>query len=190
VISKEDDTDIFSNAFPIAGELKEKEGDYLNPKWTRLKTSKLDEDAGKEGVRLEIKGGFKKTEDKKRKQKAFVEFICDESLKGDENLWDPEDKYVDGNSKREEDSSKTPSLQFISYDTTGKDEDVLTLLWLTRYACEHTKGEQDAERGEHWGFFTWFILMYVSHVPRAISRRKRKSLLTIDLVRSYQLPPT
>jgi len=162
VISKEDSTDIFSNAFPIAGELKEKEGKYLDPKWTRLKTSKLDTDAGKEGVRLEIKGGFKKTEDKKKRyQKAFVEFICDRSLEGDENLWDPEDEYVGGDSKREEkdDGSKTPSLQFVSYDTTGKDEDVLTLLWRTKYACETTKGEQDAERGEHWGFFTWFILI-------------------------------
>jgi hypothetical protein len=172
VISKEDDTDIPSNAFPIAGELKEKGGDYLDPKWTRLKTSKLDEDAGKEGVRLEIKGGFKKTEDKKRAQKAFVEFICDRTLEGDENLWDPEDKYADGNSKRKEkeDSSKTPSLQFVSYDTTGKGEDVLTLLWRTIYACENTKGEQDAERSEHWGFFTWFILMYVSNVLERTSR--------------------
>jgi hypothetical protein len=166
VISKEDSTDVFSNAFPIAGELKGSGGKYLDPKWTRLKTSKLDEDAGKEGVRLEIKGGFKKTEGKNRDQKAFVEFICDKSLEGDENLWNPEDEYVDGNSKREEEgSSKTPSLQFVSYDTTGKDEDVLTLLWMTRYACETTKKEQDAERGEHWGFFTWFILMYVSNVP-------------------------
>jgi len=178
VISKEDDTDIPSNAFPIAGELNDKGGKYLNPKWTRLKTSKLDEDAGKEGVRLEIKGGFKKTEGKTRYQKAFVEFICDQTREGDENLWNPEDKYADGSSKREEkeDSSKTPSLQFVSYDTTGKDEDVLTLLWRTTYACENTKGEQDAERREHWGFFTWFILMYVSNVLEGTSRPLEGSL--------------
>jgi hypothetical protein len=164
VISKEDNTDIPSNAFPIAGDLKDRGGGHLDAKWTRLKTSGLESDDGKEGVRLEIKGGFKNSEGKKKKQKAFVEFICDRSRIGNENLWDPEDKYVGGNSKREEkeDSPKTPSLDFVSYDTSGNDEDILTLLWRTKYACEDAKKEKDAERNSHWGFFTWFIIMYVS----------------------------
>jgi hypothetical protein len=70
---------------------------------------------------------------------------------------------MDGNSKREEDTSKTPSLYFEDYDTTGKAEDVLTLIWRTKYACEDAKQEKDAEKKSHWGFFTWFIIMYVSY---------------------------
>jgi autophagy-related protein 27 len=163
VISKDDNSDHISNAFPIAGELKEKEGGYLDVHWTRLKTSKLEQDAGKEGVRLEMKGGFKKVDDTNRKQKAFVEFICDKDLEGTENLWNPEEKYEDGNAKREEKTGGESSLQLVSYNTTGKDEDVLNLLWKTRYACESTKKEQDEEKKDHWGFFTWFIIMYVVH---------------------------
>lgn len=160
VISKEEKSDVISDAFPIAGELIERGGKHSDVKWTRLKTSKLDGDSEKEGVRLEIKGGFRKVDDKKRDQKAFVEFLCDKSLVGDENLWDPEDKYEDANSKREEEKAEgEPSLSFVSYDTSGKDEDVLNLLWKTKYACETTKKEEDGERKNHWGFFTWFIIM-------------------------------
>jgi hypothetical protein len=170
VISKDDKSDHISNAFPIAGELKEREGDYLDVQWTRLKTSTLGEYAGKEGVQLEMKGGFKKVDGAKRNQKAFVVFICDKDLKGDENLWNPEDEYVPGNTKREEKTGGESSLQFVSYDTTGKDEDVLNLLWKTTYACETTKKEQDEERKNHWGFFTWFIIMYVLNSDLAEGR--------------------
>lgn len=159
MINKDDKKDFISDAFPIAGELRDQGGGYSDAKWTRLKTSKLDTDAGKEGVRLEIKGGFRTVDGSKKKQKAFVEFICDKSLVGDENLWDPEDKYGDGNTKREEKASGEPSLQFVDYDKSGKDEDVLTLLWKTKYACEETKKEEDAEKKSHWGFFTWFIII-------------------------------
>jgi autophagy-related protein 27 len=165
VINKDDKKDFISDAFPIAGELKDQGGGYSDVKWTRLKTSKLNKDAGKEGVRLEIKGGFRTVDGAKKKQKAFVEFICDKSLVGDENLWDPEDKYEDGNTKREANANGEPSLQFVNYDKSDKDEDVLTLLWKTKYACEETKKEEDEERKSHWGFFTWFIIMY-SPPPR------------------------
>ncbi|KAH8766570.1 autophagy-related protein 27 [Hyaloscypha finlandica] len=159
VINKDDKKDFISDAFPVAGELKDQGGGYSDVKWTRLKTSKLNTDAGKEGVRLEIKGGFRTVDGAKKKQKASVEFICDKSLVGDENLWDPEDKYEDGNTKREEKASGEPSLQFVGYDKSDKDEDVLTLLWKTKYACEETKKEEDEERKSHWGFFTWFIII-------------------------------
>jgi len=165
VISKDDQTDVFSNAFPIAGELIERGGSYLDPRWTRLKTSNTD--SGKEGVRLEMKGGFKVFEGKKKKQKAIVDFICAKDLEGDENLWDPEDKYVDGNTKREEKAGGEPSLQFVEYNTSDKDEDVLKLLWKTKWACESTKKEDDEAKKNHWGFFTWFIIMYVSSQPPA-----------------------
>lgn len=166
IISKDDNADIPSNAFPIAGDLKERGGRYLDPKWERLKTSKLDSDAGKEGVRLEINGGFKITEEKKKYQKAIIEFICDRARVGDENLWDPEDKYEDGKSKREEkegdakeDNPDSPSLDFDEYDTSSKDVDVLKLTWRTKFACEDAKKEKDDERSKHWGFFTWFIII-------------------------------
>lgn len=159
VISKDDQTDVFSNAFPIAGELIDRGGSYLDPRWTRLKTSKLDTDSGKEGVRLEMKGGFKIVDGNKKKQKALVEFVCAKDLEGDENLWDPEDKYVDGNTKREEKAGGEPSLQFVEYDTSGKDEDILELLWKTKHACESTKKEEDEAKKNHWGFFTWFIII-------------------------------
>jgi len=159
VISKDDDkTDTISNAFPIAGELQDHGGYAIDAKWYRLSTSKLDTDAGKEGVRLEIKGGVKKVEGKNRKQKAFVEFICDHDLEGDEHLWTPEDEYE--GEEPEKDSPGEPSLSFDSYDTSGKDEDVLKLIWRTRHACEDTKREEDEAKKNHWGFFTWFIIMY------------------------------
>ena len=113
-----------------------------------------------------MKGGFKSVEGKKKKQKALVDFICAKDLEGDENLWDPEDKYVDGNTKREEKAGGEPSLQFVEYNTSDKDEDVLKLLWKTKYACESTKKEQDEAKKNHWGFFTWFIIMYVFSQPR------------------------
>ena len=162
--------DTVLRAFPIAGQLKGKGGDDMNAKWERLKSSKSHSDAGKEGIRLELHGGFANGEDgKKRPQMAIVEFICDKSRVGDENLWDPEDKYDDGNDKREGDGEKdtaddttSPSLEFFSYDTSGSDADVLRLTWRTKYACEDAKSEKDAEKAKHWGFFTWFILMYDS----------------------------
>ena len=159
MISKEDDTqDTISNAFPIAGELQDHGGHAIDAKWYRLSTSKLDTDAGKEGVRLEINGGVKKVEGKKdRKQKAFVEFICDHDLEGDEHLWTPEDEYE--GEDPEKGSPGEPSLKFIDYDTKGEDEDVLYLLWKTRHACEATKREEDEAKKNHWGFFTWFIIM-------------------------------
>lgn len=134
----------------------------MDPVWTRLKTSTLESDAGKEGVRLEIKGGFKMVDKTKKPQKAFVEFLCDRNRVGDENLWVPEDKYEDGKSKRDESNDGTPSLQFVGYETSSKDIDVLNLSWRTKFACEDAKGEKDAEKSSHWGFFTWFIIMYVS----------------------------
>ncbi len=162
MISKDVDSDVVFNAFPIAGDLKNYGGGDLDPKWTRLKTSESALDKGKEGVRLEIKGGFRQQGNEKRNQKAFVEFLCDRSRIGNENLWNPEDKYVDGNSKREEKEDSSPSLEFVSYEASGDNEDVLKLKWRTKYACEGAKQETDAEKS-HWGFFTWFIIMYVFH---------------------------
>lgn len=141
----------------------------MDPVWTRLKTAESSHDSQQEGVRLVMSGGFwtDPSTKKKRYQKAIIEFICNKELEGDENLWKPEDEYE----KREENNGEkdnevdapapknASSLQFVSYDTTGNDADILRLTWETRHACEGVKDEKDAEESSHWGFFTWFVLM-------------------------------
>jgi hypothetical protein len=160
VISKDGESDTLGKVYPIAGELVEKGGSNMDAKWALLQNSKSNEDSTKEGLILEINGGFKKGEDggKKRPQKAIIEFLCDKSRTGLENLPNPEDQY-DEVEKREEGEAEndgTPSLEYVRYDTDGKDADVLRLRWRTKYACE-----SDTPPGEHWGFLTWFIIMYV-----------------------------
>lgn len=146
--------------FPIAGELREKGGGDMNAKWELLKNSKSVEDSAKEGLLLEINGGFKSGESgKKRDQKAIIEFLCDRERTGLENLPNPENPYEDVKDKRADDENPddgTPSLEFRRYDTDGSDVDVLRLRWRTQYACED--GRPATQR---WGFFTWFLIMYV-----------------------------
>jgi hypothetical protein len=165
-ITDDSGSDTLSPAFPIAGELKLQGGGDMNAKWERLTDSNSHADADKDGLRVELNGGFRGQGKEKRKQKAIVEFICDKWRKGDENLWDPEDKYDDGKSKREEtdpadDDPNSPSLTFLSYTPDKGDADVLRLEWRTKYACESSKEEEDEKNAQHWGFFTWFIIMYV-----------------------------
>ncbi|KAH8599508.1 autophagy-related protein 27-domain-containing protein [Bisporella sp. PMI_857] len=158
-ITKEQD--IIEEVVPIAGELADRGGGALDAKWERLKASKANADIDKEGLRVEIHGGFKTENGKKRPQKAIIEFICDKERTGLENLPSPEDQYDEAKDKREEaaaDDKTTPSLQFVGY-ALGDDLDVLRLNWRTQYACEDSKKEQDQENGQHWGFFTWFIIV-------------------------------
>ena len=139
----------------------------MDAKFERLKTSSSE----KEGVRVEMSGGFRRLESgKKRNQKAIVEFVCHNTRDGLENPYDPNEKYEEEKVKREEDDKeedddpKSPSLQFVSYDQEEGDADILRMKWRTKYACEDSKKKQDAEKGNHWGFFTWFILMCVSAI--------------------------
>lgn len=179
---KETNSNNLVTTWPVAGELKESGGGHMDPKWTRLKGSSSPEDAEKEGIRLEMYGGFKGTN--KKKQKAIVDFICDKKKTGLENLYEPDDKYDDSKEKREEDKKegseadddKTPSLQFIKYDETT-DLDTLRLRWYTKDACEDAKSEKDAQGG-HWGFFTWFVIMYVLILMSIISHISHISVLT------------
>jgi len=154
----------------------------MNAKWELLSKSKAHADVGKKGLRLELNGGIIKGDGIRQKQKAIVEFLCDKERKGDENLYKPEDGYPYGKNKREEkdddgkkggnvedDGPDSASLQFVSYLTSDPDADVLRLKWRTKLACEQSKEELDAEKNHHWGFFTWFILMYGS--PLSCSSR-------------------
>ncbi|KAG0648964.1 Autophagy-related 27 [Hyphodiscus hymeniophilus] len=159
--------DVLDEVYPIAGELKEKGGGHMEPKWERLKDSTSHEDSTKEGLRVSMNGGFRKLEGgKNRGQKAIIEFVCDKNREGTEHLYDPEDKYTEEKVKRDEDDGDdakedpdSPSLQFVRYEEGEGDVDTLRLRWLTKWACEGAKDEQDADKAGHWGFFTWFILI-------------------------------
>jgi hypothetical protein len=133
----------------------------LSAKWERLKNSSPNSDSEREGLRVEMNGGFKTENGKKQKQKAIVEFECDRTRTGLENLPDPEDQYPEEKKQREEgeDGDKSPSLEFVKYKEE-EDVGVLRLRWRTKYACESSKEEQDKENGQSWGFFTWFIIVY------------------------------
>jgi len=157
------DSDKIEEVIPIAGELAGKGGKDLNAKWERLRASKSSADSKQEGARVEMNGGFRKADDgTTRKQKAFIEFICDKSRTGLEYLPNPEDQYEEVTDKREEAANDTtPSLTVVGHDEHQGDTDILRLQWRTKHACEDSKREQDAENGQRWGFFTWFIIVYV-----------------------------
>lgn len=156
-ISDEDGDDVLGRVYPIAGELHENKGNYMNAKWELLKNSKSNDDPTEEGLLLVMNGGYKLEDGKSRPQKAVVKFLCDKSRTGLENLPKPENPYEEGKDKREEGGEEeddgSPSLQFVSY-TEANDADVLELKWKTKYACEDANPVV-----EHWGFFTWFLII-------------------------------
>jgi hypothetical protein len=176
-------TDTISRVIPVAGDLRDYKGGLLDASLTRLRTSPSPADQEREGLRIELNGGLYQ----QRKQKAVVELICDPNRTGLEGDFDPEDKYSKEKPKEKKNSAKRrreggkdetevpkgngtcsdsscmPALQFKKYgpDPTNADVDVLHLQWSTKWACESLDGEAPPTQG-HWGFFTWFILLYVS----------------------------
>ncbi len=110
-------------------------------------------------------------EDRKngRKQKAVIEFICDErrtGLEGEEDgdkrrrRDEDEEKGQESREDDDDEEKEKRSLRFLSYGAVD-DIDVLRLEWLTKYACEDAqRGGSDENGSRHWGFFTWFIIMY------------------------------
>lgn len=140
------------DVIPVAGDI---DGRHADPAVKRLKAS----DPGREGLRVTLNGGLYD----KTNQQAVIEFICDPDrtgLEGDEET----------RQKREDEKGeKDKSLKFVSYDTNNTELHVLKLEWKTKYACEGTRGEDpaptpdpDPAPGSSWGFFTWFIIMYVA----------------------------
>ena len=192
LIKKEEGEDILEAVIPIAGDLKDKGGSDMNAKWELMGSqSSSHEDAEKEGIRVNMNGGFFGTGKEKRPQKAIVEFLCDKSRTGLENLWTPEDEdqYEEGKDKWEEKGDEgddvadkdSPSLEFVKYDVDAGDADILRLKWRTRYACEGAKKKLDQEKAKSWGFFTWFILMCVfQHHHESLS-------LGTDIVQCFPL---
>lgn len=127
----------------------------LDPHWARLKSSASSADREKEGIRLEMNGG--KYEG--RKQKAIIEFLC--NAKSEERRRDMSAvAEEDGQEGEEADDEHGGKLKLLSWEDE-EDIKVLRLEWITKYACEDADDGNDSSSG-HWGFFTWFILMWVS----------------------------
>ncbi|KAI9652929.1 MAG: hypothetical protein M1829_001356 [Trizodia sp. TS-e1964] len=153
-----------TTAFPIAGDYIHKNW-RLEPALTRLKTSKLETDKNKEGVRLELHGGRRPFNNDGKKQKAAIEFLCDPGRtgnEGNENTSRPQDGKDDNESerarKRAAKSDKNEkSIHVVKYDTSDDKDDVLHLEWFTKHACEN---ESDVPTSSgHWGFFTWLVII-------------------------------
>ena len=144
-------------------------GPALDAKWTRLKTSPRPADRGREGVELEMRGGRYSIPHKNaEKQKAVIEFLCDkkpeERTRGMLRRDDQEGGDEKGNEKESTDDGEGGTLKFSSYEKVG-DERVLGLTWRTKYACEDAQEDGGKSGGGHWGFFTWFIIMWVYALP-------------------------
>ncbi|KAL8781123.1 MAG: hypothetical protein Q9203_000810 [Teloschistes exilis] len=151
------------DAIPIAGQYTTNGGTELDPEITRLATSSSPSDREKEGFRLSLQG----PKHQGLKQKAVIEFLCykaeDRDLRArGENAGTLEDDAG------EEDHSATDeisddgyggTLKYLDYDVVGDDK-VLIMEWRTKYACEG-EGKSPAGSSGHWGFFTWFIIVYV-----------------------------
>ena len=125
----------------------------MEPKWTRLKTMDTDE----EGLQLELNGPKYGNFD----QKAVIHFQCDPERTGN-------DAVVHDKQRRQDDDEVVGhgDLRFKSYgplETKSGTVEVLRLDWRTMYACEDYKGAPPSASSS-WGFFTWFILMYVSRL--------------------------
>lgn len=128
-------------------------------------------------MRIIFNGGKFPPNDKEGKaQKAIVEMVCDHNrtgLEGDEEDKRPtEDKRrkrdesaSEENGGDEKDTPSDPSLTLVSYKTEDN-VGVLRLNWRTKYACERDTDNDNDNDGDlpkkgGWGFFTWFLIMYV-----------------------------
>ena len=149
-------TNSISRVIPIAGEFPESK---LNPSFTALsKATTLEQ----EGFRAVLNGGTYSG----RTQRAIIDFICDPELEGTEGEAKPKDGYK--NSKRAEEvaaAGNATAMTFISYSAGEKNTDTLMLEWRTKYACENIDNGDGGSSTRHWGFFTWFIIMFVSAIP-------------------------
>ncbi|KFY52520.1 hypothetical protein V496_08383 [Pseudogymnoascus sp. VKM F-4515 (FW-2607)] len=152
-----EETTTISRVIPIAGDLQNFDGgSLLDATYTRLRTAPSPADQAREGIRVELHGGYYN----KRKQRAVVEFLCDPDVTGVE---EEEESALDVYRRAEEGGNGTTKatkpLVFKKYGPEGAkgEVDVLTLEWRTKFACENVEGG-GKEKGS-WGFFTWFIII-------------------------------
>lgn len=156
----------------IAGEYTASHGANraLDPRWTRLKGGASNEDAEREGLRLELNGGKYPDNKEGKPHKAIIEFLCDKELTGNEGF-DVKEKQLFSRAEGEEgdneddgvtlpDLDKGKSIEFVSFKVEEENTKVLRLRWKTKYACEGAEVAPPApKKGNSWGFFTWFLIM-------------------------------
>ncbi|KAI4176582.1 MAG: hypothetical protein LQ343_000873 [Gyalolechia ehrenbergii] len=167
---------IINDTIPIAVQ-NIHHGVDIDAQITRLKTSSSASDREKEGFRLELHG----LKHGGKKQKAVIEFLCPDKAEEE----GPEERDLssipakrkavehfvveaDDNDEDEEDHSATGKvaddghggiLTYKGYDEVDESK-VLRLEWETKYACENSQGnDSEAKKSNHWGFFTWLIIM-------------------------------
>lgn len=179
--NKIEHTNITGDTIPIAGKFGHTIGGHLDPKWTRLKGSASSADRDKEGLRLEIHGG---KDNDGNKQMAIMEFLCpakqEERRRSYQALTaeDEDDKNgeEDGMDKsgEETDDGDGGTIKLLSWDNEDNTK-TLRLKWDTKRACEDAAEEGSGSSKGHWGFFTWFILMFVSYDPNSIQSTDTRS---------------
>jgi len=113
-------------------------------------------------------GGGQYLDDEKAKKDAgaVIEFQCDPTRSGLEGLTTHEETAEEEQLQAKEDGDdqigdKSRSLQFKSFAPADDNSYVLKLDWKTRYACDDYLSSKKGGSSSHWGFFTWFIVMYV-----------------------------
>jgi Autophagy-related protein 27 len=197
---------IIDEVYPIAGSFATSTGKLLEPDFERLED--LPESDTK-GLRIVLHGGTYN----KQSQKAIIDMQCDPERTGNEKSpvkkgkHDEKDEKLrkseakDKASDEHDDDDDKNSLRFVSYQIEEEDAKVKTLRldWRTKYACEkfedddEDSGKGSSSSSKHWGFFTWFIVMYVppirphNHSPNSTSETDTKSQ-SQPLPRHIRLP--
>ena len=155
-----DGSDSETKAFPIVG-LDHLGHGAKDPEITRLK--QLDPD--REGLSVRLGGGQYLDEEKAKKDAgAVIEFQCDPTRSGLEGISTDEDTAEEEQLRATGDGDtgdKPHSLRFQSFGPADNGSYVLKLDWKTRYACDDYLSSKKGGSSSHWGFFTWFIVMYV-----------------------------
>lgn len=170
----DDDKPHVDEVLPIAGSFATSSGKNLDPKYERLEDMP---GSDMTGLRLELHGG----EYMKQKQMAIIDLQCDPERTGNEKSPVKKGKNDDGKKVRnaesddgddsgddDDDDDDHNSLRFVSYKKE-EDTQVLRLDWRTKYACTTYEDDDDDDSSgsgkdgtsKHWGFFTWFIVLYV-----------------------------
>lgn len=137
----------------MAGNFDASTGTSLDPRVSRLKA----QDSNSDGLQIELNGGYYN----KKKQRAVIQLQCDKDRTGNEERRRKRDDDEDDD-KKEPDPEPSSSLTFVSYGPVeGKEAiEVVRFNWRTKYACEDYADSDEAKK-TGWGFFTWFILLYV-----------------------------
>lgn len=112
--------------------------------------------------RTGLEGLVSEEEDKEQVKTRRAAYLRPRSPKDDDKKDD--DKKDD--EKDDGDDDDTRSLRFKSYGHDSEhNTETLHLEWRTKYVCDSYEGEPvpdpepDPRAGNHWGFFTWFIVL-------------------------------